>query len=311
MTSRFYFAYGSNMDIQQMARRCPEAELFGAASLTNYRLAFGGNSVGRCGGVATIKRKTGATTHGVLYLITARDEAALDRCEGVHLHQYRKKAVEVLYHGEMIDAMSYQLIDMTEKAPDFNYWTKIRSVYETRQWDAAILDAFVDTHLDIFIYGSLRQNEKNHFMLTRGAGGTFVRKVRTASSFKLLHLGSYPGMVRGSTRVKGELWRVNRLKLAELDAFEGHPHFFRRSTIALEHGESVEAYLYSSLRGRSEVVVSSGDWARRPVEPPPKYFRDIPARKSFVRDIPVREIRDEDFPDIQEILFPRFWPRSE
>jgi gamma-glutamylcyclotransferase (GGCT)/AIG2-like uncharacterized protein YtfP len=37
---RIYAAYGSNMNHEQMSRRCPKAEFIGTGSLLNYRLVF-------------------------------------------------------------------------------------------------------------------------------------------------------------------------------------------------------------------------------------------------------------------------------
>ncbi len=37
-----YFAFGSNMDVAQMARRCPGAQAMGRATLTDHRLVFRG-----------------------------------------------------------------------------------------------------------------------------------------------------------------------------------------------------------------------------------------------------------------------------
>ena len=40
---RLYFAYGSNINLDQMAHRCPAAEVVGPVVLENYRLLFRGN----------------------------------------------------------------------------------------------------------------------------------------------------------------------------------------------------------------------------------------------------------------------------
>lgn len=46
---KLYFAYGSNMNLNQMAFRCPDAEVVDTVRLEGYRLAFcmngGGNSI--------------------------------------------------------------------------------------------------------------------------------------------------------------------------------------------------------------------------------------------------------------------------
>ena len=40
MEERLYFAYGSNINLDQMAFRCPNAEVEGPVTLDGYRLAF-------------------------------------------------------------------------------------------------------------------------------------------------------------------------------------------------------------------------------------------------------------------------------
>ena len=47
-----YIAYGSNMNIRQMAWRCPMAEVVGTARLKGYRLLFRGY---KRGAVATVE----------------------------------------------------------------------------------------------------------------------------------------------------------------------------------------------------------------------------------------------------------------
>ena len=69
-----YFAYGSNMNLDQMARRCPDAEAVGAVRLDGYRLAFAG--------VATILPDPGSHVDGVLWEISDADEQRLDIYEG-------------------------------------------------------------------------------------------------------------------------------------------------------------------------------------------------------------------------------------
>ena len=59
MENPFYFAYGSNMNLDQMGFRCPHARVAGTVCLEDYRLAFCGMSAGN--GVATIFPEKGWT----------------------------------------------------------------------------------------------------------------------------------------------------------------------------------------------------------------------------------------------------------
>ena len=89
---QYYFAYGSNMNLDQMDFRCPDAEVVENARLDGYRLAFCGRPAG--GGVATILKEEGSHVNGVLWKITDRCKKSLDRYEG-YPYLYGKEVVEV------------------------------------------------------------------------------------------------------------------------------------------------------------------------------------------------------------------------
>lgn len=94
----------------------------------------------------------------------------------------------------------------------------------------------------LFFYGSLRRGESNHH---RVAGQTFLRNAQTAPRYRLLNLGQYTGMVCDDiqgTSIPGELWEVDEMCLAELDAFEG-PDYPRRP-VDIEGATGVQSYLW-------------------------------------------------------------------
>lgn len=110
MKRKFYFAYGSNCNLGQMAFRCPEARTVGPVTLQNYRLTFNGKRSGM--GVANIRRRNGAEVTGLLWEITPRCEGSLDRYEG-YPHLYEKKNVTVRTEdGEQIKAMVYVMTEV-------------------------------------------------------------------------------------------------------------------------------------------------------------------------------------------------------
>ena len=74
MKDRYYFAYGSNMNLEQMKYRCPAAEVVENVRLEDYRLAFRGKAPGN--GVATVLHQGG--DHGGLVLQAALVALALD-----------------------------------------------------------------------------------------------------------------------------------------------------------------------------------------------------------------------------------------
>lgn len=110
---KYYFAYGSNCNLEQMAKRCPSATVVGTVTLPNYRLTFNGKSSGV--GVASIQRKKGYEVRGVLWEITPACESALDWYEGFP-HLYDKHNVTVYSKsGTPIKAMVYIM------TPEFNH----------------------------------------------------------------------------------------------------------------------------------------------------------------------------------------------
>lgn len=112
-TPKYYFAYGSNCNLVQMAKRCPSATVVGRVTLPNYRLTFNGKSSGV--GVASIQRKKGYEVHGLLWAITPSCETALDWYEGFP-HLYGKHNVTVYTEGNTpIKAMVYIM------TPEFSY----------------------------------------------------------------------------------------------------------------------------------------------------------------------------------------------
>ena len=90
MGKHLYFAYGSNMDIAQMADRCPDAIFVETATLQGYEFELD------CTGAATVVESHGSTVYGVLWFISESDEKELDRYEGVRSGCYRKAVLPVL-----------------------------------------------------------------------------------------------------------------------------------------------------------------------------------------------------------------------
>jgi gamma-glutamylcyclotransferase (GGCT)/AIG2-like uncharacterized protein YtfP len=76
------FAYGSNMNWDQMRERCPSSRFSGIAVLRDHKLAFTRKSVNRGCGVADVVSDDGAQVWGVVYEIADHDVGKLDASEG-------------------------------------------------------------------------------------------------------------------------------------------------------------------------------------------------------------------------------------
>jgi gamma-glutamylcyclotransferase (GGCT)/AIG2-like uncharacterized protein YtfP len=76
-----YFAYGSNLDAEQMQRRCPTSQPLGRARLSHHRLDFTHLSARWRGGAADVVPHSGESVWGILYELAAWDLPLLDRYE--------------------------------------------------------------------------------------------------------------------------------------------------------------------------------------------------------------------------------------
>ena len=75
--SHSYFAYGSNLCVNQMARRCPGATDPRPATLADHDWLINER------GVATVEPFDGSQVHGVVWQLDDHDLATLDSAEGV------------------------------------------------------------------------------------------------------------------------------------------------------------------------------------------------------------------------------------
>ena len=90
-----YFSYGSNLDPDQMRRRCSSSQTVGAAVLRGYRLTFPRRSQRWGGGVAGVEPDEGSVVHGAVYRLSEIDLKRLDGFEGVNEGRYRRGEVEM------------------------------------------------------------------------------------------------------------------------------------------------------------------------------------------------------------------------
>ena len=81
--SRYYIAYGSNLSVEQMKHRTPDAKIIGTSVLEGWRLLFKS--------YATIEPKEGGRVPVLIWEITDSDEASLDRFEGYPTFYYKRE----------------------------------------------------------------------------------------------------------------------------------------------------------------------------------------------------------------------------
>ena len=119
-----YFAYGSNINLEQMEHRCPDALLVGPVTLQNYELQFRGS------GFATVAPKKDCVVHGLLWKLTPSCEQSLDRYEGYPRH-YIKEAVTVqTADGSKIPVMAYIMAEPMCRQPALPYPRYYRAIQQ-------------------------------------------------------------------------------------------------------------------------------------------------------------------------------------
>lgn len=107
MERRLYFAYGSNMDQDQMKKRCPDSKFLEVVYLEDYEFVYDDYSITRNGAVANIVPKEGSIVWGVLYSISKSDEQNLDRYEGYPTVYQKKEVIVKNEQGNSYKAFAY------------------------------------------------------------------------------------------------------------------------------------------------------------------------------------------------------------
>lgn len=136
MRNKLYLAYGSNLNLEQMANRCPTAKVVGNSKINGYRLLFRG---AHAGAVATIEPFKGESVPVLAWEITPADEAALDRYEGWPF-LYRKETIKVRLNGKTVQAMVYIMNEGRPLGqPSCYYYSTILEGYKSAGFDVEIL----------------------------------------------------------------------------------------------------------------------------------------------------------------------------
>ena len=142
-TNKLYIAYGSNLNLGQMERRCPYAIPIGTAELTGYRLMFRGHLGNAVATVEPVRDSVSGSVPVLLWEITPRCEEALDRYEGWP-HLYRKEVVAVDFGGKSVEAMVYIMNEVYPYGlPGDYYLGSITEGYTTAGFDTTVLDKAV------------------------------------------------------------------------------------------------------------------------------------------------------------------------
>ena len=121
-----YFAYGSNLDIAQMQKRCPSSDPLGVGKLPGYRLAFSRFSRTRGCGVADIVPHKHEEVWGLVYELSQADlTGSLDRYEGYPHNYTRLRLPGHMLEKGMLDAWVYSVVEKDEHVEPDRYYLDI------------------------------------------------------------------------------------------------------------------------------------------------------------------------------------------
>ena len=81
----YYFAYGSNMNKEQILVRCANPKVIAVAKLPHHRVAFFGYSKTWDGAMESVIPAPGKEVWGVIYELNFSDRDRLDACQDVRL----------------------------------------------------------------------------------------------------------------------------------------------------------------------------------------------------------------------------------
>ena len=135
---QLYIAYGSNINLEQMAYRCPHSRVVGTSEIKGYELEFRS--------VATIVPKKGATVPVLIWELDDRDLPILNRYEGWP-RLYRQEKMPFEMDGKSYEGMAYLMNRGTISPPSPQYYNTILQGYRENGLDESYPETALENSL--------------------------------------------------------------------------------------------------------------------------------------------------------------------
>lgn len=146
MLKRYYLAYGSNLNLNQMKKRCPSSKALGTIILNDYRLAYKG-SYDLCS-YLTIEKCEGSSIPLGLYELSIFDIISLDRYEGYPTF-YSKEYINIIINGKLKRALIYVMNKYFDyHIPSKDYVDTCMKGYDDFGFNKILLDNALNFTLD-------------------------------------------------------------------------------------------------------------------------------------------------------------------
>lgn len=139
-----YVAYGSNMNLEQMAFRCPDSKVVGNGKLYGWDLVFNIHA-------DIVKANKSKSVPVVVWEIADKDWITLDRYEGFPSYYVKEVVDVVLANGNKKKAIVYVMADDRKGICP-----------PTRTYFDCIQKGYVDNKIDVgYLYKALKYSIKN------------------------------------------------------------------------------------------------------------------------------------------------------
>lgn len=139
---QLYIAYGSNINLEQMAYRCPHSKVVGTSEIKNFELEF------RC--VATIVPKENASVPVLIWELDERDLPTLNRYEGWP-RLYRQEKIPFELNGKSYEGMAYLMNHGEISPPSQQYYNTILLGYRENGLDESFLQKALENSFQMDI----------------------------------------------------------------------------------------------------------------------------------------------------------------
>ena len=178
-SSKWYFAFGSNMSRRRMQKRGLIWECILTGRLKNWELNFNKQSFSEDIGYASISKKKGSTVEGLLYKLEDKDQAyLLDEFENAP-NDYKRIEVFIKCGQGSIRAFTYiatKKMTQTGLNPTREYLDYLldgkrylSEGYFNRLTQVKTGSVFDNAPLNVFVYGTLKKGFGNHYNYCKNA----------------------------------------------------------------------------------------------------------------------------------------------
>ena len=138
---QLYIAYGSNINLEQMAYRCPHSSVVGNSEIKDYELEFRG--------VATIVPNKGAAVPVLIWKLDERDLPTLNQYEGWP-RLYRQEKMDFEMDGKSYKGMAYLMNYGKIAPPSQQYYNTILQGYRENGLDESFLQKALENSFQTY-----------------------------------------------------------------------------------------------------------------------------------------------------------------